>query len=260
MTTPRESPTRRSIKTSHLLLGMLASFVVAVGSIGWVALSTIASLQDATADSEVWVRVNAELLVLSDEVGGLVAETHGRARRQIPLDVEVDLRVFQTSEAADRLRSDLAAVADADRIDEINRIIDRFEQSAIDLIETAGLVVDAQAAAQPDEVDRQLRRLLNNHNAFRLNLESLQTVTAEIEGSTLERLAADGQNRLDQVAVAGLPVAALIVAVLYLSRKVRIREEAMLASISEAKERSQAIVDCLPSTCRGRPSTTGCWA
>ncbi|MEL6982640.1 MAG: ATP-binding protein, partial [Actinomycetota bacterium] len=214
--------------------------------VAWSALSTLNSLQDATDESEHWIRVNAELVSLSDELGGLMVDTHDHVRRDVSLDIDLDRLSSRTSEAMDRLQVDLVAMAEPDREQELVRLVERFEANGLDVIRRVGLVFDAAEEGDEDAVDWHLRHLLYAHNGFRLNLENLQSTTADIETTTLERLADDGQRRLQQMTVAAVPVVLLIGAMLYVSRRVRRREESLLVSVDNARERFQAILDCLP--------------
>lgn len=241
----RTSRLRGGVQTTHLLVGMIVTFVALILLVGSVALGSVSKLNEATADGERWRRIDSLLLSLSDDIGGVVADTHGAARRQIALDVEDDLLRFKVEEAMSLLRTDLSVVA-ADEPADMDLALVKLEESAEEIITRAVLAIEAHQNDDEPELNRQLRRLLNAHQGFRLRLQVLHRMTDEIESTNLIRSTTQSDDRLRQVELAAMPTAALVIGMLFAARRIRRRERRLLTELRHAQQRSQAIVDCLP--------------
>ncbi|MEM9135100.1 MAG: ATP-binding protein [Actinomycetota bacterium] len=236
---------RSRVRSHHLVLGIAGIFLVISGALSWVAIGAVQSLTWTNSNNEAWARVNADLLQLSAQMGGVVAESEDHLERNEPLDFDAEAKREVVTEIIDALRADLDALI-VDESVNVDLLVDRLQSATDDVLDGIEDLNASLVAGDPNDISWKTQLLENREEVFDFHVLTVVDVAFEAENSNLAVAADLAQRRLRQVQLAMVPAGLLVLVVVLVANHIRRREDRLLHEVNHQREEAQAIVDCLP--------------
>lgn len=206
---------------------------------------SVRSIEEEQDESHLWNEVDNGLLVVSDELGGLVTTSYARSRGYLTSDVDEEAYLLDVIAAQEDLSKTLTLLGvDEDPL--IQKGGARIVNAAYLIIESAADFAEASNGNDELGVDLALRRLLTQHQIFRHELDVLMVRLRVLREDSSSARTVDSEQRFQL----GLAVSALAMGLIgamgFVSYRIKAHENRLLLTLQNEQSHLQAIVDCVP--------------